>query len=55
MFPLREMELEQKHQLYRNDSKIDRIVVTSGGSGYTYGIVDYISGGLPVNTLATIF
>ena len=38
-----------------NDSKIDRIVVTSGGSGYTYGIVDYISGGLPVNTLAPSF
>ena len=38
-----------------NDSKIDRIVVTNGGSGYTYGIVDYVSGGLPVNVLQPEF
>lgn len=38
-----------------NDSKISRIVVTNGGSNYTYGIVDYISGGIPVNTLPPSF
>ena len=38
-----------------NDSKIDRIVVTNGGSGYTYGIVDYVSGGLPVNVSQPAF
>ena len=38
-----------------NDSKVDRIVITNGGSGYTYGIVDYVSGGLPVNTLPPSF
>ncbi len=38
-----------------NDSRIDRIIVTNGGSGYTYGIVDYVSGGVPVNTLEPSF
>lgn len=38
-----------------NDSKVQEIVVTNGGSGYTYGIVDYISAGLPVNTIAPEF
>jgi hypothetical protein len=32
-----------------NDSRVDSVVVTNGGSGYTYGILDYKSAGFPIN------
>lgn len=38
-----------------NDSKVESITITKGGSGYTYGTVDLISGNVPVGNTAPIF
>jgi hypothetical protein len=38
-----------------NDSKIDSVTVTSGGTGYTYGTVDLVSGNVPTGTTSPIF
>ena len=38
-----------------NDSTVDSITVSSGGSGYTYGTVDLASGGVPTGTTAPTF
>ena len=37
------------------DSKVDSITVSSGGSGYTYGTVDLVSGGVPTGSTSPIF
>ena len=36
-----------------NDSKVESITVSNGGSGYTYGTVDLVSGNVPYNTKPT--
>jgi len=33
-----------------NDSTVERIVISDGGSGYTYGTVDLVAGGVPTGT-----
>jgi hypothetical protein len=38
-----------------NDSKVDSITVTKGGTGYTYGTVDLSSANIQVGTLAPVF
>lgn len=38
-----------------NNSSVESITVSNGGSGYTYGTVDYISGGVPVGTTSPKF
>jgi hypothetical protein len=38
-----------------NDSKVDSITITKGGSGYTYGTVDVIEGGIPVSNTQPVF
>jgi hypothetical protein len=38
-----------------SDSKVDSIVVTKGGSGYTYGTVDLIAGNVPTGSISPIF
>ncbi len=38
-----------------NDSKVDSITISKGGSGYTYGTVDLVSGGVPTGSTSPIF
>ena len=38
-----------------NDSKVDTVTVSKGGSGYTYGTVDLVSGNVPTGSTAPIF
>jgi hypothetical protein len=38
-----------------NDSKIDSVTVSSQGSGYTYGNVDLVSGGVPIGSIRPTF
>ena len=38
-----------------NDSRVDSITVSRGGSGYTYGIVDLVSGGVPTGSISPTF
>jgi hypothetical protein len=38
-----------------NDTKVDSITVTKGGSGYTYGTVDLVAGGVPTGSTTPIF
>jgi len=38
-----------------NDSKVESITVSNGGSGYTYGTVDLLAGGVPTGTTAPTF
>ena len=38
-----------------NDSKVQSITVSKGGSGYTYGTVDLVAGGVPTGTTAPVF
>ena len=37
------------------DSKVESITVSKGGSGYTYGTVDLVSGGVPVGSTRPVF
>ena len=38
-----------------NDSKVDSITISQGGSGYTYGTVDLASGGVPTGATSPEF
>lgn len=38
-----------------NDSKVESVTVSSGGSGYTFGTLDIVSGGLPAGTTSPVF
>ena len=38
-----------------NDSKVESVTVSIGGSGYTYGTVDLISGNVPTGTVTPTF
>jgi hypothetical protein len=38
-----------------NDSKVDSITISKGGSEYTYGTVDLVSGGVPTGSTSPIF
>ncbi len=38
-----------------NDSKVESITVSIGGSGYTYGTVDLVGGNVPTGTTTPIF
>ena len=38
-----------------NDSKVDSITISKGGSGYTYGTVDLKSGNVPTGTTSPVF
>jgi hypothetical protein len=38
-----------------NDSRVDSITITKGGSGYTYGTVDLAAGGISVSNDAPVF
>jgi hypothetical protein len=38
-----------------NDSKVESIIVTNGGSGYTYASVDLVSGNVPTGTSSPSF
>jgi len=38
-----------------NDSKVESITVSKGGSGYTYGTVDLVSGNVPTGSTVPIF
>lgn len=41
--------------IINNNSKVETITISSGGSGYTYGTVDLIAGNVPTGTTAPIF
>ena len=41
--------------IINNDSKVDTVTVSSQGSGYTYGIVDLVSGGVPTGSIRPTF
>jgi hypothetical protein len=38
-----------------NDSKVESVTVSNGGSGYTYGTVDLVSGGVPTGSTSPVF
>ena len=38
-----------------SDSKVDSAIITNGGSGYTYGTVDLVAGGVPTGTTPPSF
>ena len=38
-----------------NDAKVESINIAKGGSGYTYGTIDLVSGGVPVGTTTPVF
>jgi hypothetical protein len=38
-----------------NESKVDSITVSKGGSNYTYGTVDLVSGGVPTGSTPPVF
>jgi hypothetical protein len=38
-----------------NDSKVESVIVSSGGSGYTYGRLDLVDAGIPQATVDPIF
>ena len=38
-----------------NDSKVESVTVSNGGSGYSFGTVDTVAGGLPTGTTAPVF
>jgi len=38
-----------------NDSRVDSVTISKGGSGYTYGTVDLASGGVPTGSTSPIF
>lgn len=38
-----------------NDSKVESITISNGGSGYTYGSVDLVSGGVPTGSTTPVF
>ena len=38
-----------------NNSKVDSITITKGGSGYTFGTVDLVAGGVPTGSTTPIF
>jgi hypothetical protein len=38
-----------------NDSQVQSITVSKGGSGYTFGTVDLVAGGVPAGTTAPVF
>lgn len=38
-----------------NDSKVDSITISKGGSGYTYGTVDLVAGNVPTGSTSPIF
>jgi hypothetical protein len=38
-----------------SESKVDSITISKGGSGYTYGTVDLLSGGVPLGSTSPVF
>ena len=42
------MGLAEATVVVNNDSKIESVTVSSGGSGYTFGTLDIEAGGLPL-------
>jgi len=34
-----------------SESRLDSVIITNGGSGYTYAVLDFAGGGLPVDTI----
>ena len=38
-----------------NDSKVESVTISSGGSGYTFGTVDLVGGGVPEGTTKPVF
>jgi hypothetical protein len=38
-----------------NDAKVESINIAKGGSGYTYGTVDLVTGGVPTGTTLPVF
>ena len=38
-----------------NDSKVDSVTISSGGSNYTFGTLDLVAGGVPTGTTAPVF
>ena len=38
-----------------NNSKVETITVSNGGSGYTYGTVDLVAGGVPSGSTDPVF
>ena len=38
-----------------NDSKVESVTISAGGSGYTFGTVDLVGGGVPEGTTKPVF
>jgi len=38
-----------------NDSKVESVTISNGGSNYTYGTVDLVSGGVPTGSTSPVF
>jgi hypothetical protein len=41
--------------IVNNDSKVESITISKGGSGYTFGTVDLVSGNVPTGTTRPVF
>jgi len=41
--------------IINNDSKVDSITISNGGSGYTYGTVDLVGGNVPTGSTSPLF
>ena len=41
--------------IVNNNSKVESITISNGGSGYTYGTVDLVSGNVPTGTTRPVF
>lgn len=41
--------------IINNDSKVESITVSKGGSGYTYGSIDLVSGNVPTGSTSPVF
>lgn len=50
------MDLEVEATIVvNNNSKIESITISSGGSGYTFGTVDLVTGNVPTGTTSPVF
>ena len=38
-----------------NNSKVESVTISKGGSGYTFGTVDLVAGNVPTGTTAPVF
>ena len=47
--------VERLTVVINNDSKVESVTISSGGSGYTFGTVDLEAGGVPTGATKPVF